>query len=157
MLLLIHAFTSSSRGLEGRTKLAKLDFFLRYPEYLRRALEIRDAHLPGESSQYTGAIEKSMIRYRYGPWDPAYFAILGRLQGKGLIKTRPGPRGALAYHTSELGGEIAESLAATAEWESVAVSAKLLRRYLDLSGTNLKRFVHEHFPEVTHSKWGDEL
>ena len=25
-----------------------------------------------------------MIRYRYGPWDPSYYAVLGSLIGHGL-------------------------------------------------------------------------
>ena len=43
LLLLIDAFTGATRSLEGRTKLAKLDFLLRYPNYLRRALAISSA------------------------------------------------------------------------------------------------------------------
>lgn len=31
----------------------------------------------GEDPWLTGAIEQSMIRYRYGPWAPAYYALLG--------------------------------------------------------------------------------
>src|SRR6266480_7920176 len=41
LLILIDAFTSSSKSLEGRTKLAKLDFLLRYPAHLERALAVR--------------------------------------------------------------------------------------------------------------------
>jgi hypothetical protein len=67
LLLLINAFTTRTRGLEGRTKLAKLDFFLRYPEYLSRALEIRTARPAPETSMSTGALERGMIRYRFGP------------------------------------------------------------------------------------------
>ncbi|MFE2970175.1 hypothetical protein ACFXKC_42275 [Streptomyces sp. NPDC059340] len=42
----------------------------------------------GEDSWPTGAIEQGMIRYRYGPWDPAYYAPLGALTGKGLIEPK---------------------------------------------------------------------
>ena len=41
LLLLIEAFSRRENILEGRTKLAKLDFFLRYPIYFERALQIR--------------------------------------------------------------------------------------------------------------------
>ena len=45
LLLLIEAFSRGIKTLEGRTKLAKLDFFLRYPRYFHRALQIRGAKL----------------------------------------------------------------------------------------------------------------
>jgi hypothetical protein len=41
LLLLIDAFSGHREGLQGRTRLAKLDFLLRYPSFLRRALEKR--------------------------------------------------------------------------------------------------------------------
>ena len=30
-----------------------------------------------------------MMRYRYGPWDPSYFAVLGSLVGRELIEVVP--------------------------------------------------------------------
>jgi hypothetical protein len=41
LLLLIDAFSDQPPGLEGRTKLAKLDFLLRYPAFFRRAVARR--------------------------------------------------------------------------------------------------------------------
>lgn len=157
LLLLIHAFTTERGGLDGRTKLAKLDFFLRYPEFMQRALAIRGSQLEPEPGLHTGSIEQGMVRYRYGPWDPAYFAILGRLQGKGLIETRPGRRGALAYRTSSEGARIADALVSTESWAPVGHATAQLRRHLDLTGSNLKRFIYEHFPEVTAARWGQSL
>lgn len=50
LLLLINAFAGASRegSIEGLTKLAKLDFLLRYPANLERALIARDAR-PAEA------------------------------------------------------------------------------------------------------------
>ena len=89
-VLLIDAFSSGQGTLQGRTKLAKLDFLLRYPSFLRRALRIRniDADLP-EPSARENTIEQRMVRFRYGPWDPAYYAVLGSLLGRGLIEAIP--------------------------------------------------------------------
>jgi hypothetical protein len=44
ILLLINAFTTPTKSLEGRTKLAKLDFLLRYPSFMQRALAIRESN-----------------------------------------------------------------------------------------------------------------
>jgi hypothetical protein len=101
LLLLIDAFTGPTANLEGRTKLAKLDFLLRYPRFFRRALEIRapQATVP-EPVPSEGNIEQRMVRYRYGPWDPAYFALLGSLIGRALI-IPVSHRAGVGYRTTE--------------------------------------------------------
>jgi len=157
VLLLIDAFSARGKSLEGRTKLAKLDFLLRYPPFLRRALSIR----PGKKEWPLGDldennIENRMIRYRYGPWDPSYFALLGRLFGKGLIELVP-IRGGLGFRTTDRGSELAARMAATEPWAECQILINLLKRHLDLSGSTLKSFVYEHFPEVTAANWGEQL
>lgn len=158
LLLLIDEFSKGAASLEGRTKLAKLDFFLRYPVYLKRALEIRQATEKVEVERDEESnIETRMIRYRYGPWDPAYFSVLGRLVGKGLIIAVPTSRG-IGYKTTQRGKDLAQAIKADDEWDpALASRLALLRKYLNLSGTNLKKFVYENFPEVAGSSWGDKL
>jgi hypothetical protein len=104
----------------------------------------------------SGEIEQRMVRYRYGPWDPSYFALLGRLLGKGLIETVPEPHG-IGFRATATGHAVARNLAATEEWERVAARTKKLRRYFDYSGTRLKNFIYETFPEVTSAEWGERL
>lgn len=156
LLLLIAAFTTRRRGLEGRTKLAKLDFLLRYPIYFKRALYIRagvDVEVPTRAAN---AIEHRMVRYRFGPWDPAYFVVLGRLIGRGLVDTAPFSSG-LAYLATSRGSALAAQLRDEEVWTSDARRIALLKRHFDLSGTTLKNFVYEHFPEVTTASWGEPL
>ena len=57
ILLLIDRFTTPKKCLEGRTKLAKLDFFLRYPSYLSKALDIIGAGPIATSETETDNIE----------------------------------------------------------------------------------------------------
>ena len=47
LLLLIYLVGQGSRKIKikSRTKLAKLDFFLRYPSYLKKAIEISNKNL----------------------------------------------------------------------------------------------------------------
>ncbi len=157
VLLLIDAFSARGRSLEGRTKLAKLDFLLRYPSFLRRALSTRARQIEWPVSDLgEDNIENRMIRYRYGPWDPSYFALLGRLFGKGLVELVP-IRGGLGFRTTDRGSELAARLAATEPWAESQVLVGLLKRHFDLSGTGLKSFVYEHFPEVAAANWGEEL
>lgn len=155
LLLLIDTFTTPSTSLHGRTKLAKLDFFVRYPQYLSRALRIRRG-IDVSFDTNPDAIEQRMVRYRFGPWDPSYFNILGRLIGRGLIETIPTPRG-IAYRSTELGRDIARQLAAMPIWADEMNRMRLLKQHFNLTGSTLKQFIYNHFPEVSQAHWGEEL
>lgn len=163
ILILINQFSGKTKCLEGRTKLAKLDFFLRYPGYFNRALQVRstekkipdrDMLIPETGEEKN--IEHRMVRYRYGPWDPAYYGILGSLLGKGLIEPKSINRG-IGYRTTEKGRKVANSLSNEVVWKEISNRSRLLRKHFDLSGSFLKNFVYKHFPEVTQAKWGEEL
>ena len=97
-----------------------------------------------------------MVRYRYGPWDPAYFALLGRLLGKGLVRPAPFSRG-IGYRATEKGRATASALRAEEPWQETARRVDTLRQHFDLAGTTLKKFIYEHFPEVTRATWGRSL
>lgn len=157
ILLLIDAFSGGERGhVQGRTKLAKLDFLLRYPRYLRRALARRNIEgLTSEEDPST--IEQRMVRFRYGPWDPAYFAILGSLVGRGLVEVVHMPK-YIGFRTTDLGKQLAREIGGTEVWADVAQRSKLLRRAFGTqSGQFMKHFVYENFPEVTQATWGESL
>lgn len=157
LLLLIDGFTTPTRNLEGRTKLAKLDFFLRYPNFMRRAMQIRkpDVELATTPAE-EGNVEARMVRYRYGPWDPSYFALLGSLIGRGLIDPILERRG-IGFRSTSLGREVAGALAEEESWGQTVARIKLLRRHFDLTGRSLQDFIYEHFPEVTSASWGERL
>ncbi|MGK7904150.1 MAG: hypothetical protein AB4352_22625 [Hormoscilla sp.] len=158
ILLLINAFTTQKNSLEGRTKLAKLDFFLRYPNFMQRALAIRTSEkvMMDVAPEEQNNIEGRMIRYRYGPWDPSYYSILGKLIGKGLVEVVPNKRG-LSYRTTERGSQIARDLAKEESWSETSARIKLLKQNFNLSGNNLKDFVYQHFPEVSGASWGQKI
>ena len=161
LLLLIAEFSRGDEILEGRMKLAKLDFFLRYPRFLQRAMKLRGASarsMAALENAETQAqdIESKMVRYRYGPWDPSYYALLGRLLGKNLVVPMPFSRG-VGFRATDKGKQVANQLAETPVWSEVASRAKLLRRYLNLTGASLMRFVYENFPEVSEASWGESL
>src|SRR5580698_8548027 len=77
VLLLVDAVaaTKGHQGkIDGLTKLAKLDFLLRYPALAPAVLDTLSSDDPrlrlrvGEASGPADA-EAPMIRYKYGPWD----------------------------------------------------------------------------------------
>ena len=157
LLLLIDAFSAGQGTLQGRTKLAKLDFLLRYPSFFHRALRIMNIEpIPGPHPS-DNTIEQRMVRYRYGPWDPAYFAILGRLVGRGLIETVPRVR-FIGFRATKEGRALATELAATEIWADVAERSRLLKgAFSTHRGTFLKEFIYQHFPEVAQASWGERL
>lgn len=124
---------------------------------MQRALAIRTSSQVMEvASEEQYNIEGRMIRYRYGPWDPSYYAILGKLIGKGLVETISNQRG-LSYRTTERGDQISKALAKEESWSKTSVRVKLLKQNFNLSGNALKDFIYQHFPEVTSASWGQKL
>src|ERR1044072_1206045 len=94
LLLLLKAAAGreeTAKPLEGIMKLAKMDFLLRYPNVLVRALNVigesKNSALVAAaaiSEEDRDTIEARMIRFRFGPWDPRYRRWLSILVAKQL-------------------------------------------------------------------------
>lgn len=162
VLLLINGFSSKTTGprtLEGRVKLAKLDFLLRYPKHLATILATRGVResVREELELQDSPLESRMMRYRYGPWDPSYFAVLGSLVGRGLVDVVPAQgTSALGYRTTDAGAALAEDLKDDGAFDDLINRIKLLRTHLDLTGETLKRLLYD-LPEVADATWHEEL
>jgi len=151
LLLLLDAFAENGQGgvIEGLTKLAKLDFLLRYPVMLQRALEAkrrstREVRLEDHERH---SVESEMVRYRFGPWDHRYREFLNILVAKGLASISIEGRKVVIAAT-ELGRTRARQLTADELFEQYARRAKLLKRHFDLTATTLMRFIYDTFPEI---------
>jgi hypothetical protein len=159
VLLLVVAFCPTSRSkLDGLTKLAKLDFLLRYPVYLERLMELRDTPLDPElrpSLDERRGLESAMIRYKYGPWDDRYYPVIGRLIGQGLAEPLPA-KGAVALRATPQGRKLATRLAEE-DWSVVLGRARSLKKNLDLSGSSLKELIYESFPEAVNRPWRSKI
>lgn len=155
LLILIDAFSDQENGqsIEGLTKLAKLDFLLRYPIMLERALiakkqSIREVQLE-ENERLS--VESQMVRYRFGPWDHRYREFLNILVAKGLISVSiEGRRVNIAATKS--GKEYALQLKSNLHFQQYRRRANVLKRHFDMTATNLMRFIYETFPEVVSLK-----
>lgn len=157
LLLLVARFSARTGRLDGRTKLAKLDFLLRYPRFFDRAFQIRTGESsPIPSNPDDENIESRMIRFRYGPWDPAYYSLLGSLIGRRLIEVIPTGRG-LSFKASHEGAALAVELASHPAWSETNRRAALLHTHFNLTGESLKRFIYANFPEVVSASWGELL
>jgi hypothetical protein len=151
ILLLLNAFAGTNRedAIEGITKLAKLDFLLRYPAYLERALETRDVNpnLANVKDFERESIESKMVRFKYGPWDFRYRGFVNVLVGKGLAHVHLHGR-TIHLGITGKGQKIAEQLGQEAEFDDLRSRTKLLKTHFDLSASTLVKFIYETFPEI---------
>lgn len=150
---------TKAQAVEGITKLAKLDFFLRYPTYLERALEKlgKDAGAVGIEPRERHSIETTMVRFRYGPWDARYRRWLGLLHARGLVTL--GIQGnTVMIGLTRLGKETSAALRDRSDFESLARRSDLIALRLGkLAATKLKNFTYEVVPEIIAMKWGQEI
>ncbi len=145
-------FLAGTPGIEGRTKLAKLDFFVRYPDYLLKAAEIEGKQTIVEEIrqiiQTSPTIESHMIRYKYGPWDQKYYLVLAYLSGKRLIEIQQ--KGNMDnFLLTETGIRLTENLIEQPEFYVLAERCRIVKKLFgNAPGTKIKDFIYRHFPEV---------
>lgn len=160
LLILIGTFSGmkGNKTVNGLTKLAKLDFLLRYPIYLERALEVMSvSKAEAEVKQYERQnIESTMVRYRYGPWDFRYRRFLNTLIGKGLVHVKIENR-TTKIGITEKGLRIYTELIDIEDFQDFFKRAKLLKLNFNLSGTNLMKFIYKTFPEITTLRLGERI
>lgn len=148
-----------AKPVEGITKLAKLDFLLRYPLYLERAL--RALGKPPESAavlpRERTTVETKMIRFRYGPWDGRYRRWLSLLSARGLITLSMSGR-KIEIGLTDAGRALADDLSERPAFQDLnARSAVIMKAVGAMSATKLKDFVYQVAPEITGMKWGQEI
>ncbi|MEX2120220.1 MAG: hypothetical protein WD847_11555 [Pirellulales bacterium] len=160
LLVLLKAFSGrdGSDTVEGLTKLAKLDFLLRYPVFLERALPKRGANPASAHVQEheRKSVESAMVRFRYGPWDFRYRRFLNLLVARGLA-TVTTERRTIHIGLTAPGHTVADRLSQDDANQDVLRRAKLLKRYLDLSATKLMKFIYDTFPEIGTLRLGAEI
>lgn len=161
LLILLLAFVKKDNPdgtIIGLTKLAKLDFLLRYPVFLERALVAHGASgaVIDVQEYERHSIESSMVRFRYGPWDMKYKHYVNVLAAKGLCAVSLEGR-AVSIGLTPAGKRCAEALASTEAFAPISRRAKSLNTHFDLTATTLMKRVYETFPEITNLKWGEPI
>lgn len=160
LLLLMAARAGEKRhSIEGLTKLAKLDFLLRYPNSLERALKA--AGKKPEKAKVADfertTIESKMVRFRYGPWDHRYRRWVALMAARGLVAVDVQGKTVHLWPT-DAGLQLATALADQEPLDVLAARAELVAKtFGGRSGSDLKNFVYDTFPELTSMKWGEEI
>lgn len=157
ILLLVNAVASTAGHagkLDGLTKLAKLDFLLRYPGLASIVLEDLESsdprlHLSEEDLTTPTDVEAPMVRYKYGPWDDRYYPVIGALVARGLVRYARGRRGSVALAPTPLGRRLAATLVESPQWHDVGDRAvAVAEASTGLTGNALKLRIYERLPEL---------
>ncbi|WP_226271763.1 hypothetical protein [Hymenobacter pini] len=146
LLVLLCGIQSRPEGtyrIDGLTKLAKLDFFVRYPEFFQRAA----AHFNTQVSADEAAPESKMIRFHYGPWDKRYYQVLPYLEARGLLKVAK-TGNAYTFSLTPKGTAIGKQLSADPSFSGLAARMRDVKRVLgNRSGSSLKDLVYYLFDQ----------
>lgn len=157
VLLLTDAVCSASghaRKLDGLTKLAKLDFLLRYAALAPTVLDQLDPHdarlhLSAQEVDEPAEVEAPMIRYKYGPWDDRYYAVIGALVGRGLLRYVSGRAGSVALAPTASGRRLARQMAVSAEWAGINDRCLAIAEASSgLTGTALKDLIYQRLSDL---------
>ncbi len=144
---------SKSTKIEGLTKLAKLDFFVRYPAFFNKVA----AHLQSLDSVESDEIDSKMVRFHYGPWDKRYYQVIPYLEAKGLIKVEK-KGSAYNFILTSIGRDIADKLIENENFKEVSERMKTVKKLLgSKTGNYLKELIYQVFDEEVKGKDLDDV
>lgn len=159
ILILLNSFMKDDKAaVEGITKLAKLDFLLRYPSYFEKAMIERglSPERLAISKQERNTIEASMVRYRFGPWDHRYRRFLNTLAAKGMVTISISGR-KISIDLTDEGIALATNISSQPEFHQLKHRTEILSKHLDIGATKLMHFIYEIFPELHEMEFNDEI
>ena len=145
-LLLLMEVCGTAGRIDGLTKMAKLDFFARYPEFFEVARAAVNANgLQGSAVAGSDPVEASMVRHHYGPWDKRYYHVLAHLEAKQLIDVTKHKRSYLIALTP-IGRERARSLASKSSFGPLVLRLRQVKAtFGGKSGSFLKELIYKLF------------
>ncbi|MCD0166387.1 hypothetical protein [Deinococcus sp. 12RED42] len=154
-LVLLLSVCGKKGKIEGLTKLAKLDFFVRYPEFFDRA----SAYEQSQRRSITRSVESSMLRFHYGPWDHRYYQILPYLEGCGLIIVRKKSAKTFEFILTALGEDVARQLSEAPTFSELREQmSRVAEVFGSKKGTYLKELIYKLFDaEVAQKAFGEVI
>jgi len=160
LLLLLRQQADKGDGtVNGITKLAKMDFLLRYPIYFERLLRARYKRPPTVVMQpyERSTVESRMIRFRYGPWDRRYRRWIGLLVAKRLVDSYVSGR-TVHVRLTDRGRQVADSLAQLHAFADLSARTEQVSKAVGaMSGSAMKDLIYQIVPELTGMSWGEEI
>ena len=146
-LLLLFQHCGANGRMDGLTKMAKLDFFVRYPAFFAVAAAAEGQEVAPKASE-----ESSMVRYHYGPWDKRYYHLLAYLEALGLLSVER--RGnSFRMQLTLRGTEVANELGGAPAFQRLVSHMREVKQVLGgKSGTRLKNLVYELFAKEVRGR-----
>lgn len=153
-LLLLLGLCGVGGRIDGLTKLAKLDFFIRYPQFFDKACAVSGEQIQSAST----SVESSMIRHHYGPWDHRYYEVLAYLRSRGLIRiTKEG--NTYKFKLTEVGKQQMKQLAKEQSYEQLCEQMRRVKTVFgNKAGSTLKNLIYKVFSqEVAQKSLGEVI
>lgn len=146
-ILLLVSLCGTAGRIDGLTKMAKLDFFVRYPDFFAAA-KTDSEQAPAAST----VVEFAMVRHHYGPWDKRYYHVLSYLESKRLIEIAKDKKSYLITLTPE-GKTKASTLAGKPSFSSLVERMKAVKKeFGSRSGNTLKKLIYQLFEDEVGKK-----
>lgn len=140
-ILLLLKICGRSGRISGLTKMAKLDFFVRYPAFFNQACH----SLGVETRSSYKNIESKMIRFHYGPWDQRYYHVLAYLEAKQLIGIEKQGK-SFKISLTNLGKRISKKLANDNSFGNLVTQMQYVSQVLGgMRGSQLKNMIYGIF------------
>ena len=158
-LLLLMEICGVKGRIDGLTKMAKLDFFSRYPGFFEVArAEVAPSQSTTEQEQKDDTVESAMVRHHYGPWDKRYYHVLAHLEARDLINVRKKGK-AYQIGLTNLGRERAKLLAGRPSFAPLVTRMKEVKKTFGAkTGTLLKTLIYQLFDaEVGQRAMGKKI
>lgn len=147
-ILLLLRICGTAGRIKGLTKIAKLDFLVRYPEFFNRIA----AYLKAGTKSELRSQESSMVRLHYGPWDRRYYHTLAYLEARSLILVSKRDS-AFIFELTALGKSAAMRLQAREEFSQLSEHMQQIKKvFKSYSGYGLKKLIYQVFKDEISNK-----
>ena len=151
ILLLKHS--GAAGRIKGLTKLAKLDFFVRYPDFFRAVQKKMTGERGATASAHEASpTETAMIRHHYGPWDKRYYHVLAYLEARAIISVAK-DKNAYVIALTERGLHIAKDLSTKPSYTYLISRMRDVKQVFGgKSGNTIKNLIYDVFEEEVGEK-----
>lgn len=152
ILTLVHAVAAlpmTAGKVDSLTKLAKLDFLVRYPDARGAVRETLAGRSSGHPDLQPQAGWNSMVRHKFGPWDDSYYPVIGALVSRGLARYVRAKNRAVGVSLTKAGDELCAKLCAVDSWSDVADEVQAVAdEFGHLTGNRLKDAIYGALPRA---------
>lgn len=152
-LLLLLGLCGTNDRIDGLTKLAKLDFFVRYPQFFDKVCISSGL----QNQSVSNSVESSMVRHHYGPWDHRYYDVLAYLRSRGLIQITK-ESNTYKFKLTVTGKQLVKRLIEEPSYSQLCEQMRRVKEaFGKKAGSTLKNLIYKVFQEEVAQKLMGEV